>query len=145
MLAKVFDHCSMKYKKGFRLLTLGWSDGNSFVPINHCLLSAAKDENLLCAGKQYDGRSLAARRRKQSRRKATDVMLELLQDAIKSGHQAKYVLLTAGFLHQKQLLLSRSSGKFESIISMILDKLGWDNFFNKSVSINKLCFTTSKL
>lgn len=27
LLAKVFDHCSMKFKKGFRLLTLGWSDG----------------------------------------------------------------------------------------------------------------------
>ena len=93
----------MKYKKGFRLLTLGWSDGNSFVPINHCLLSAAKDENFLCAGKQYDGRSLAARRRKQSRRKATVVMLELLQDAIKSGHQAKYVLFDSWFSSPKAI------------------------------------------
>ena len=48
LLAKVFDHCSMKYKRGFRMLTLGWSDGNSFVPINHCLLSAADDKNWCC-------------------------------------------------------------------------------------------------
>ena len=41
LLAKVFDHCSMKFKCGYRMLTLGWSDGNSFVPVNHCLLSAA--------------------------------------------------------------------------------------------------------
>ena len=27
LLARVFDHCSMKYRSGFRLLTLGWSDG----------------------------------------------------------------------------------------------------------------------
>lgn len=26
-------------------------DGNSFVPINHCLLSAADDQNLLCGAK----------------------------------------------------------------------------------------------
>ena len=52
MLARVFDHCSMKYKSGFRMLTLGWSDGNSFVPVRHCLLSAAEDKNLLCGGKQ---------------------------------------------------------------------------------------------
>ncbi|MCX4295953.1 MAG: transposase, partial [Lachnospiraceae bacterium] len=38
LLAKVFDHCSMKFKSGYRMLTLGWSDGNSFVPVNHCLL-----------------------------------------------------------------------------------------------------------
>lgn len=42
LLAKVFDHCSMKYKSGFRMLTLGWSDGNSFIPVSHCLLSTAE-------------------------------------------------------------------------------------------------------
>ena len=51
LLAKVFDHCSMKFKRGYRMLTLGWSDGNSFVPVNHCLLSAADDQNLLCRAK----------------------------------------------------------------------------------------------
>ena len=34
LVSKVFDHVTMKYKKGFRLLTVGWGDGNSFVPIN---------------------------------------------------------------------------------------------------------------
>ncbi len=51
LLARVFDHCSMKYRSGFRLLTLGWSNGNSFIPVSHCLLSAAEDKNLLCAGR----------------------------------------------------------------------------------------------
>ena len=49
-LARVFNHCSMKYRSGFRMLTLGWSDGNSFVPVSHCLLSATEDKNLLCEG-----------------------------------------------------------------------------------------------
>ncbi len=62
LLAKVFDHCSMKYKRGFRMLTLGWSDGNSFIPVNHCLLSAADDKNLLCDAANYDGRSFAGKR-----------------------------------------------------------------------------------
>lgn len=34
LLANVFDRCSMKFKKGYRTLTLGWPDGNSFVPVN---------------------------------------------------------------------------------------------------------------
>lgn len=74
------------------MLTLGWSDGNSFVPVNHCLLSAAEDKNLLCEASSYDGRSLAGKRRRQSRRKATEVMLELIHMAQKSGLSAKYVL-----------------------------------------------------
>ena len=43
LLTKVFDHCSMKYKHGYRMLTLGWLDGNSFITVNHCLLSGADD------------------------------------------------------------------------------------------------------
>ena len=42
------------------MLTLGWSDGSSFVPINHRLLSAADDKNLLCKAANFDGRSLAS-------------------------------------------------------------------------------------
>ena len=62
LLAKVFDHCSMKFKCGYRMLTLGWFDGNSFVPVNHCLLSAADDKNLLCEATNFYGRSLAGKR-----------------------------------------------------------------------------------
>ena len=101
LLARVFDHCSMKYKRGYRMLTLGWSDGNSFVPVNHCLLSAAEDKNLLCEAFSYDGRSLAGKRRRQSRRKATEVMLELIHMAQKSGLSAKYVLFDSWFSSPK--------------------------------------------
>ena len=79
----------MKYKRGFRMLTLGWSDGNSFIPVNHCLLSAADDKNLLCNAENFDGRSLAGKRRKQSRRKATEVMVDLIKTAQQSGLTAK--------------------------------------------------------
>lgn len=101
LLAKVFDHCSMKYKRGYRMLTLGWSDGNSFVPVNHCLLSAADDKSLLCEAGRYDGRSLAGRRRKQARRKATEVMVELVKTALHAGLSAKYVLFDSWFSSPK--------------------------------------------
>lgn len=103
LLAKVFDHCSMKYKRGYRMLTLGWSDGNSFVPVNHCLLSAADDKSLLCEAGRYDGRSLAGRRRKQARRKATEVMVELVKTALHAGLSAKYVLFDSWFSSPKTL------------------------------------------
>ena len=98
LLARVFDHCSMKYRAGFRMLTLGWSDGNSFVPVSHCLLSAAEDKNLLCEGNACDGRSLAGRRRLQARRKATDVMVELIHSARYAGITARYAGITARYV-----------------------------------------------
>jgi len=41
------------------MLTLGWSDGNTFLPISFNLLSSAKDENVLCEAKTVDKRTLA--------------------------------------------------------------------------------------
>ena len=45
LLARIFDHVSHKFVKGFTLLTLGWSDGYSFIPLAFNLLSSAKDSN----------------------------------------------------------------------------------------------------
>ena len=46
LLARVYDHVEHKYQKGFTMLTLGWSDGYSFVPVGFNLLSSAKKSNL---------------------------------------------------------------------------------------------------
>ena len=40
LLATVFDHVDHKFKKGFRMLTLGWSDVNTFLPLAFTLLSS---------------------------------------------------------------------------------------------------------
>lgn len=45
--SKVFDHTDMRFKKGFRMLTLSWSDGNTLIPVNSCLLASAKDTNII--------------------------------------------------------------------------------------------------
>ncbi len=115
LLAKVFDHCSMKYKNGYRMLTLGWSDGNSFVPINHCLMSAADDKNLLCKAADFDGRSLAGKRRRQSRRKATEVMIDLLKAARSSGISAKYVLFDSWFSSPKTITVLKTHCELDTI------------------------------
>ena len=118
LLAKVFDHCSMKYKRGYRMLTLGWSDGNSFIPVNHCLLSAADDKNLLCEAVNHDGRSLAGKRRRQSRQKATEVMVDLIKTAQQSGLTAKYVLFDSWFTSPKTITALKQEQKLD-VIAMV--------------------------
>ena len=44
--SRVFDHTSMKYRKGYRLMTLGWTDGNTFLPVNSSLLASSYDISL---------------------------------------------------------------------------------------------------
>ncbi len=45
LLARVYDHVEHKFQKGFTLLTLGWSDGYSFIPTGFNLLSSASESN----------------------------------------------------------------------------------------------------
>jgi hypothetical protein len=45
LLARVFDHVEHKCQKGFTLLTLGWSDGYSFIPTGFNMLSSATKSN----------------------------------------------------------------------------------------------------
>lgn len=44
LLARCMDHLSLRkrFYKGFRMLTLGWSDGYSVMPIDFSLLSSKK-------------------------------------------------------------------------------------------------------
>ena len=44
LLSKVHDHASGKFVKAFRMLTAGWSVGNSFIPIAFSLLSSQNDK-----------------------------------------------------------------------------------------------------
>ena len=118
LLARVFDHCSMKYRSGFRMLTLGWSDGNSFVPVSYSLLSAAEDKNLICGDRHYDARSLAGRRRRQSRRKATDVMVELIHSAQCASITAKYVLFDSWFSAPKTIIALKMQEHLDTIAMM---------------------------
>ena len=104
LCARVFDHCTMKYKKGFRLLTLLWTDGNTAIPVNGSLLSSAQDKNVLGPQGEFDGRSLAGRRRKMSREKGPAVMVELIQRALSAGIKAEYVLFDTWFSAPAQLM-----------------------------------------
>ena len=119
LVARVFDHVEMKYIKGFRMLTLGWSDGSTFVPITQRLMSSSKDENVLGIVKELDKRSIAFRRRKEAREKATDVMLKMLKSAQKDGHKAKYVLFDSWFSSPKVVTTIKTEYGLDTIAMMI--------------------------
>ena len=108
--SRVFDHTSMKYRKGYRLMTLGWTDGNTFLPVNSCLLASSKESNLIGPARQFDGRSLAAKRRRLAQTKSTDVMIELLRNALSVGHTADYVLFDTWFSNPAQLIAVEALG-----------------------------------
>ncbi|MFD1125404.1 transposase [Lentilactobacillus raoultii] len=98
LLARAYDHDQGRFCRGYRALTLGWSDANTFLPVNYALMSSKTPRNVLGRPAQTtDQRSLAGRRRHQAQRKMTSVVIELIQQALKNGVPAQYVLFDSWF------------------------------------------------
>ncbi|MFN2925935.1 transposase [Lachnospiraceae bacterium YH-ros2228] len=135
--SRVFDHTSMRYTKGYRLMTLGWTDGNTFLPINSCLLASSKDSNLIGPQEHFDGRSLAAHRRKLAQMKGTDAMLELIKTAQKAGHTADYVLFDSWFSNPAQLVAIKDLG-LDSIAMIKKSSRIRYEYEGKQLSIKKI-------
>lgn len=135
--SRVFDHAAMRYAKGYRLMTLGWTDGNTFIPVNSTLLASSKEKNILGVQKQYDGRSLAGRRRKLAQTKGTDAMLELIRTAQAAGHQADYVLFDTWFSCPAQLVAVKNLG-LDSIAMVKKSSRIRYEFDGKQLSLKKI-------
>jgi hypothetical protein len=98
LLARVHDHNTGRYVRGFRMLTLGWSDGNSFVPMALSMLSSAKEKNRLAPMRDgIDKRTIGYKRRQESMRKSTDVLVDMVSLAMTAGTMAHHLLLDSWF------------------------------------------------
>jgi len=98
LLARVFDHSCQRFVKGFTLLTLGWSDGYSFVPVDFAMLSSAKAQNRLNdATDMIDKRTNGSKRRAEAMVEKPKNVLRLIQNALNTGITADYVLMDSWF------------------------------------------------
>ena len=118
LLSKVFDHANSKFRRGFRLLTLGWSDGNTFLPVNSCLLSSENMKNRFNEAEELDKRTAGHKRRVLAQTKATLVMLELIKEAIHYGIPAKHVLFDTWFCSPSSLTSIKDMGLSKYLLSV---------------------------
>jgi len=79
------------------MLTLGWSDGNSFVPLSFTHLASKEEKQLCKIDSSIDKRSIGYRRRKESVQKSTDALLHLLEQAKPYQFPAKHLLFDSWF------------------------------------------------
>lgn len=111
LLAKVYDHAHGIYANGYRMLTLGWSDGNSFLPLSYCQLSTENAANRINeASSKIDPRTSGGRQRKMAQQKATTVILTLLKEAVAHHIPAKHVLFDTWFCSPSSLIAIKALG-----------------------------------
>lgn len=81
MLALVHDHTTGNFVRGFRMLTLGWSDGNTFIPLAFSLLNSENKKNRFQEmNPNVDKRTVGYKRRKEAVKKSTETLFDLLDD-----------------------------------------------------------------
>lgn len=73
LMARIYDHATHRYQKGFSMLTLGWSDGYSFIPVDFAMLSSSNKTNRLQECATVDKRSHGYKRRQEALQKKPEV------------------------------------------------------------------------
>lgn len=105
LLAKIFDHAGRRYQRGFTMLTLGWSDGYSFVPTGFTLLSSSKEKNRYQEiNDDIDKRTNGYKRRTEALLKKPEAAIRLIREALAHGIDAKYVLMDTWFTNEPMLI-----------------------------------------
>ena len=101
LLANVHDHTAhgkAKFVRGFRMLTMGWTDGVSFIPLMFRHMSSKnKKSRYNEINPNIDKRSTGYKARLQAISTTPEVMLWMLEQAKKIGVPAKHVLFDSWF------------------------------------------------
>ena len=97
LLSRNYDHCKKAFYRGFRLLTLGFSDGNSFIPVNSCLLASEDRQKRFCEAEPVDKRTSGFKQRRLAQSGAPKAMMEMIRQAMDAGLRASYVLFDSWF------------------------------------------------
>ena len=119
LLAWIRDHNSGTSLKGFKLLTLGWSDGASFLPLDFVLCSSANaQKRLQDIKKVLDKRTCGYRRRLEATTKSTNHLEDMVKRALTFGIKADYILMDSWFCWPKILA---QLGKHLPVICMAKD------------------------
>jgi len=98
LLSRLYDHANRRYVRGFRMLTVGWSDGASFLPLDFAMLSSQKEKNRFQGiTKEMSRKSCGYRRRQESLTKSTDLLEPMVKRILSHGIKAGYILMDSWF------------------------------------------------
>lgn len=118
LLSRFKDHATGCFYKGFRMLTLGWSDGHTFIPVDFSLLASIKSQ-VNGIMQEIDKRTSGYKRRVEALLPAPKVIPAMIDRALSAGVQASYVLMDSWFTHAPliQSMLDRGL----NVIGMVKD------------------------
>lgn len=126
-----------RFQKGFSLLTLGWTDGYSFVPVAFNMMSSAKQSNRYQEmSANIDRRTNGYKFRKESMLPKTEAAIMMIKDALNIGIAADYVLMDTWFTTEPMI---------QSIMNLGLDVIGMVKQLKQRYHFNGKMYTLPEL
>jgi hypothetical protein len=128
LLARCMDHSSLtkRFYKGFRMLSMGWSDGFTFMPLDFALLSS-KNSQINRISSDIDKRCSGYKRRLEALETAPSLIPSMIERSLNAGVTADYVLMDTWFTQQPLI---------KSIVEIGLDVIGMVKPTNQRYLVN---------
>ncbi|MGL5719703.1 MAG: IS4 family transposase, partial [Alphaproteobacteria bacterium] len=138
LLSRKHDHNKKVSVLGFEMLTIGWSDGRSFLPMAFSLLSSQLGKHRLCeANNNIDKRTLAGKLRNEAVSGKPTVLVSLLEMLQRAGVKTRHILFDSWFSSRK-LLEKLMDMDFRPICMVKEWKGAYFTYEGKSVTIRQL-------
>ena len=111
MLTKVYDHNTNKYLKGFKLLTLAWSDGNTTIPLAFRHLVSTNPQMVINnIPDKMDKRTRAYKLRKKAQYTPVEAMFDLIDNIDLKQLKVKYLLFDSWFAFPSVIMKAYTKG-----------------------------------
>ena len=137
LLSYIFNHVIGKTVKGFNMLTLGWTDGFSFIPVGFNMMASAKtDKRIVESNDSIDKRSNGYKARKDSIMQKPDAAIKLIQNALNAGIKASYVLMDTWFTNEP--FINRVLAEGLDVIGMLKDNKQFYYYKGKRYNLKQL-------
>lgn len=137
LLAFLFDHVMGKSVKGFNLLTIGWTDGYSFIPVAFNMLSSAKAEKRLNEMKEsIDKRTNGFKNRVAATMPKPEAAMAMIRSALDAGIPAEYILMDTWFTNEPFIHNVQDIGL--DVIGMLKDNKQMYRYKGKLVNLKQL-------
>jgi len=137
LLARIYDHVADRFIRGFQLLTLGWSDGYSFTPLDFSLMSSTKMENRFNEMKEgLDKRLCGYKRRREALLPKPEVVVQMIDRALRAGFAADYLLVDSWFTNMP--LVQKMLDRGLHVIGRLKDNKQRYTYLGKELNLREL-------
>ena len=144
LVSKYFNHVTMGYEFGYRVLTLAWTDGVTTIPVRYSLLASSYDEKVRgIIRDDLDGRSLGGRIRKLARTSMNDLTVKFACEAVKAGIPASIIAFDSWFAVPKTISRLMKEAKLTVIARLKTNSKQYYEYDGKMINIKTL-YTMSK-